>query len=475
MKSIHNYILILSIACLSFQGCKKYLDIAPKSSVAEEEMFASEIGFRQTLNGVYSTIASRNLYGDNLSMGFVSALAQNYNTSGASGLFVKSRNYDYESAEVIGYTGQVWSKAYNGIAGLNNILKFCEQNRSVLTDEAYTEIKGEALGLRGFLHFELLRMFAPSFIVSPQAKAIPYRVTIDQYSQVPATVTEVTELALQDLLQSADLLKKVDPILTGSTERRYKFNYYAAKGVLARIYLYRGDQARAYSTAKEIVDSGLFPFVDKSSVSAAAGTKDRLFKSELVFAVRNRNIQTWAYDQYFTFYGSFSNRLSRPEADFKTLYEVSTVGEGDIRWLNLFEDNQGFKFPSKFWQTSSTSIDSLRLDHMIPVIRCSEMRYIMAETATSAEEALNQLNQVRLARTVPALPATVGNLDRTFIQNEITKEYQKEMYAEGQLFYYYKRRNFTDIPFKPAGMTSFSTKNYLLPIPKDELEFNPNY
>ena len=191
MKSIHNYILILSIACLSFQGCKKYLDIAPKSSVAEEEMFASEIGFRQTLNGVYSTIASRNLYGDNLSMGFVSELAQNYNTSGASGLFVKSRNYDYESAEVIGYTGQVWSKAYNGIAGLNNILKFCEQNRSVLTDEAYTEIKGEALGLRGFLHFELLRMFAPSFIVSPQAKAIPYRVTIDQYSQVPATVTEV--------------------------------------------------------------------------------------------------------------------------------------------------------------------------------------------------------------------------------------------------------------------------------------------
>ncbi|MNI63421.1 SusD family protein [compost metagenome] len=103
------------------------------------------------------------------------------------------------------------------------------------------------------------------------------------------------------------------------------------------------------------------------------------------------------------------------------------------------------------------------------------MRYIIAETASSADEALGQLNQVRLARTVTALPLTAENLDRTFIQNEITKEYQKEMYAEGQLFYYYKRRNFTDIPFKPAGMTSFSTKNYLLPIPKDELEFNPNY
>lgn len=475
MRSIYKYIVVLFITSFLLQGCNKYLDIAPKSSVAEEEMFTSEIGFRQALNGVYSTIASRNLYGDNLSMGFMSALAQDYNTSGTDGLFVKTRNYEYDSPEVVTYTGQIWNKAYNCIAGLNNILKFCEQNRAVLSEDSYNEIKGEALGLRGFLHFELLRIFAPSFISSPQEKAIPYRLTIDHYSQIPETVTGVTDLALKDLLESVDLLKKVDPILSGATERRYKFNFYAAKGILARLYLYRGDQNNAYSVAKEVVDSQVFPFVDKSAVSAIAGIKDRLFKSELIFAVRNRNIETWAYDQYFTFYGSFSSRLSRSEADFKSLYEVSSVGEGDIRWLNLFEDSEGFKFPSKFWQTSSTTIDSLRLDHMVPVVRCSEMRYIIAETAPSAEEALNQLNQVRLARTIPALPITAANLDRAFIQNEITKEYRKEFYAEGQLFFYYKRRNFTDIPFKPSGMTNFNTKNYILPIPTDELEFNPNY
>lgn len=475
MKSIVNYILCLSISCIALQSCKKYLDIAPKSSVAEEEMFASEIGFRQALNGVYSSIASRNLYGDNLSMGFVAALAQNYNTSGNSGLFVKTRNYDYESSEVINYTGQIWSSAYNGIAGLNNILKFCEEKRGVLSEKAYNEIKGEALGLRGFLHFELLRMFAPSFFLGMESKAIPYRITIDHYSQVPATVREVTELCVKDLQESAELLKQVDPVLSGASERRYKFNYFAVRGTLARIYLYRDEKSKAYTSAKEIVDSGLFPFVNKANVSARADNKDRLFKSELVFAIRNRNLLNWAYNLYFTFYGNFSDRLSRSEADFKKLYEVTNVGEADIRWLNLFENSQGFKFPSKFWQTSSTSIDSLRLDHMVPVIRCSEMRYILAETSPSAEEALNQLNQVRLARTVPALPVTAGNLDRTFIQNEIGKEYQKEMYAEGQVFYYYKRRNLTDIPFKPTAMKTFNVKNYTLPIPKDEMEFNPNY
>ena len=475
MKSLFTYIIVLSACCLALQSCNKYLDIAPKSSVAEDEMFESEIGFRQALNGVYATIAGRSLYGDHLSMGFVSALAQNYNTSGTNGLFVKTRNYDYESPEVTGYTGQIWSNAYNGIAGLNNILRFADEKKSLLSKEAYNEIKGEALGLRAFLHFELLRLFAPSFTVAPLAKAIPYRVSIDPNSQIPVTVTEVLELTLLDLQEASDLLKQVDPILNGSMERRYRLNYFATQGLLARVYLYKGDHSKAYTAAKVVLNSGLFPFVEKANVSAAAGNKDRLFKSELIFAVRNRNIITWAYDQYFTFYGSFSDRLSRSEADFKLLYEVATVGEDDIRWLNLFEDSQGFKFPSKFWQTSSTSIDSLRLDHMVPVLRCSEMHYIIAETAPSAEEALKQLNEVRIARTIPALPLIAANLDRTLIQNEITKEYQKEMYAEGQLFFYYKRRNFNDIPFKPSGMTSFNIKNYVLPIPKDELEFNPNY
>jgi len=475
MKKILNLIIAVSILGTTMTGCNKYLDISPKSTVSEDEMFDSEIGFRQALTGIYSTLASQNVYGDNLSMGFISALAQNYNTSGTSGLFVQTRNYDYTSAQVISYTGQIWNSCYNAIAGLNNILKYVEEKKNLLSEQSYREIKGESLGLRAFLHFELLRVFAPSYKTGANVKAIPYRISLDQYSQVPVTVTAIIDLTLQDLAQSAVLLKDIDPIFNGRLERRHWFNYYAVKGTQARVFLYKEDTASAYAAAKEVVDSGIFPFVAKTAVSAAPGTKDRLFKSELVFALKNRNIQTWAYDKYFTFYGSFSDRLSRPEADFKTLYEVNTIGEADIRWLNLFEDSQGYKFPSKYWQTSSSTIDSLRLDQMVPVIRCSEMRYILAETAPTAEEALDQLNNVRLARTVPALVANSTNLQRTVIQNEITKEYQKELYAEGQLFFYYKRLNFTDIPFKPSAIKIFDPKVYVLPIPNDELEFNPNY
>lgn len=45
-------------------------------------------------------------------------------------------------------------------------------NREVITTPGYYEImKGEALGLRAFLHFDLLRMFGPVFAMEPQGKA----------------------------------------------------------------------------------------------------------------------------------------------------------------------------------------------------------------------------------------------------------------------------------------------------------------
>jgi hypothetical protein len=50
----------------------------------------------------------------------------------------------------------------------------------------------------------------------------------------------------------------------------------------------------------------------------------------------------------------------------------------------------------------------------------------------------------------------------------LTKEYQKEFFSEGQLFYYYKRQGFTQIP-----MTTIAANDviYVLPIPEEELIF----
>ena len=69
---------------------------------------------------------------------------------------------------------------YNIIANINNFLKYIDKNRSVIKTGKYYELmKGEALGLRAFLHFDLLRLFGPVYSENPTGKAIPYRVSFD--------------------------------------------------------------------------------------------------------------------------------------------------------------------------------------------------------------------------------------------------------------------------------------------------------
>ena len=58
---------------------------------------------------------------------------------------------------------------------------------------------------------------------------------------------------------------------------------------------------------------------------------------------------------------------------------------------------------------------------------------------------------------------------------EIRKEYTKEFMCEGQLYYFYKRLNYEQIPIPTAvgNMVSYSyvMPHYVFPLPDDEVEY----
>lgn len=464
-------ILACLIILFGLTACNKYLEVSPKSSLSENDLFQSEIGFQQALNGIYSQLASRNLYGDNLTMGFVSALAQNYRVSGSGVRFVPTRGLDYTSAEVQGFTTSIWTTSYSAIAGANKIIANTQSKGGVLSENSYALILGEALALRAFLHFDLLRMFGSEYTSGKSRKAIPYKKDVNQFALIPSTTEEVISFCLEDLTKATELLKKSDPILTGTISRQNKINYYAAKALEARIKLYMGDNTGAYAAAKVVTDAtAAFQFTTATRVSAPAGSKDRLYLSELVFAIRVRDIKNWVDPGYFRFNGPVTSKLTRTDAEFKTLYETASGGATDFRYLYGIEADGGSPFPSKYWQTYQfNTLDSNRLDQLVPGIRLSEMYYILAETAPTSAEGVDFLNTIRSARGLPLLPASTTS---SVLRTEITKEYQKEFYAEGQLFYYYKRKNIVRMQFMSSDI---ALTKYVLPIPASELEFNPNY
>lgn len=463
--------IIFASLFITMVSCNKYLDVTPKSSISEDQIFETEIGFQQALSGVYAELATVSLYGDKLSLGFVSALAQNYDMTATGAPYKETTALNYTSDEVVSHLKSIWNQSYKSIAGINNILNHTVSNKSVLADNSYALVRGEALGLRAYLHFDLLRLFGPH--PSANIKSIPYETTVDNYATVPGTTSEVLALILKDIDEASTLMATIDAVPQNEVaNRQVKMNYYGIKALEARVRMYMGDKEGAFAAASIVVNSNRFPFVDVSKVSAIASVKDRLFKSELVFGLRSRYIQNWA-DGYFRYKLNTSFSLRRPDLDINTLYEnIST----DIRKQYLFEYDQLTVYPSKFWQTyvlstNESSTSTNRLDQLVPMLRISEMYYILAETAPSVANGLAYLNKVRSARALLPLSDAIVN-STSLLQTEIQKEYQKEFYGEGQLFFYYKRHQVAKMQFRNTAMIS---KDYVLPIPTDELEYNPNY
>ena len=476
MKRTTLIIGIVTICATSF-SCKKFLDVTPKTSLSEEQLFTSEVGFQQALSGVYGQLSSEMLYGDNLSMGFVSALAQNYATiePSSSVRLQQTQLLNYTSAEVIGYTNDIWSASYSAIAAANKIIENTEKNRSVLSNNSYALLRGEALALRAFLHFDLLRMFGPEYTAGANLKAIPYKKEVNQNANKPATTVEVVKLALADLKEAEDLLLPVDPIVSNDLRtRRNKLNYYGVKALEARIMLYSGDKTGAAAAATVVVSSTKYPFVTQAQASAVSQgivVRDRLYFNEQVFMIRVRDILP-TVQRYFRFRGAAGQTLTRSAANFATLYETASGGGSDFRFaFRIEQDGGGISFPSKFWQssTATTTITDNLLDQYVPGIRLAEMYYILAETAETPAVGVGYLNAVRQNRGLSNLATTIT---ATALTAAITREYQKEFYAEGQLFFYYKRIKALRMQFRNIDM---APEQYVLPIPDAELQFNPNY
>ena len=73
--------IIVCLSILFFSSCSNWLDVQPKTTVEEEEVFSREIGFKEALTGIYIKMASKDLYAKNLSYGFLDILGQRYEPS----------------------------------------------------------------------------------------------------------------------------------------------------------------------------------------------------------------------------------------------------------------------------------------------------------------------------------------------------------------------------------------------------------
>lgn len=450
MKKI---LLLIMIGCLAqlFTACNSWLDVNPKSQIKSDILFQDEAGFKTALFGIYTSIAQDNLYGEALSMSFMDVLAQYYPVTLSTHSYANAVKYDYKASDMETKIKLIWKGMYQVIMNCNNLLENMDTHPDVFTGHNRDLIRGEVLGLRAYLHFDLLRMFAPSFAVGKDQPAIPF---VDKVVRKPfpqLTNEQVIGKILADCKEALECLKVSDPLGPAGegllenneilTDRKERMNYYAVKALLARVYLWSGDKVEAGKISEEMIatkgfgDSGPIFWLYSDKVKEHAND---IFSTESESNKRLVLSKTY-YDEYYESvkYGSFDRRASN------WLKEDKSSTEGG-QLVNKYADSKD-----------------------VVLIRMSEMFYIHAECTDDEDEAIVNLNTVRRDFGIPE----IYNLKKgeCIFDDELAKECRKSFLAEGQMFYYMKRKDFSSIPH--AVMVDDPRKVYCLPIPEGELEF----
>lgn len=202
----------------------------PRSQIKGEELYKSEDGFKKALNGVYINIAKEGLYGRQTTMYFTDALARLWkDPSLNTDVLYAINRFDYTHQNVEPLVSSIFLTYYNSIAQLNDLLKNLDERTDVTFRYNNDKLlRGEALGLRAFLHLDVLRMFGPMPQTATDGTlAVPYvtEITNETSKLVSKTWGEVFTLMEKDLLDAKALLEEYDPAVT-ATMRQLEDTYY---------------------------------------------------------------------------------------------------------------------------------------------------------------------------------------------------------------------------------------------------------
>lgn len=481
MKKI---IYTMIIACTTlFASCDSWLEVKPYDQIAEGELQKSEEGYQKMLNGIYIDLNSDALYGQTLSVEMIEVMGGAYSIGSDNsvwGNYKDLSSYQYNTEYWRDRLDQTWNKAYALILNCNKILETIDGNKNLFTDGSYYIIKGEALALRAMLHFDMLRLFGPVYSKDSDKKAIPYYTKQTNSPEPILTAQEVMEKITADYEDALNYLAN-DPVKTegtmmSSTEdgssnflryRALRLNYYAVEALMARAYLYMGNKTEAFKYATDVIktaDQNIFPFVDKNLVIGSPADPDRIFSSEVLFALTNTSRGT-IHKNFFdpSRLPNYVFRMDDSMMNNLVYGGAATTGgyQDDYRYRACWMATGSNRY---FYKYSDMVANGSIQNTMIPMVRLGEMFLIAAESQSGDLKAgVQYVNALRRNRGVASLTTLTPDL--------LKYEYIRELYGEGQLFYLYKRLN-SDIITSATSSKNPKASDliFVVPLPDTETE-----
>lgn len=468
MKNFIKIILLFSATAWMLVGCEGLLIEEPKT-VAAETFYNTAEEVETAVNAIYSPLRATRAE---------QIVVLDAHTDWGYGRGSRAQYNDFAglNATNINTAGARWNSFYQAIRNANLVI-FNTPNGSNISQENINYNLGEARFLRALSYFDLVRNWG----------GVPLR-TEDNMRDINlprSSAEQVYELILSDLLFAEANLREIPKHIGRPTT-------YAAKTMLADVYLQLDRYQEAGQKAAEVIQSGKYSLVQVSNV---ADYQQNLYGPELITSseeifyfkyareIGQGNFILWILNHpstnMFNFGGAYAH-YSDATNPFYTEWD-----DADIR--KQFWDRINFGLgPNTLVSrkyTDRVAISQNGSGNDLPIYRYAEVLLLFAEatvrqSGTVTADAVNALNQVK--RRAYGYPAgTTSPVDFEFSAGQ-TAEFLDAVLQERAYEFQFEGKRWLDLK-RTGRAQEFLTKNknitiapshYLWPIPLDEINFN---
>lgn len=499
-----HILFIAALVVMSLSSCSDWLDVRGENIEKEEDQFSSYKGFVSALTGLYMTMGNNSIYGEQMTMTVVEALGNQWYDFDRSETNTKHllTLHDYENDGVKSVISSMYRRLFTTISTANVILHNTEVNGGNIPSKADRDIiKGEVLAVRAYCQFDILRLFGQL----PQGGSIKVRLpysesyditTLPKYYDFDEYVAKLKS----DITAAEALLKDTDPATEYSFDvlnspsnnifadnshyyRQSQMNYWAVRALHARMLMYLGEAEAAHDIAKDIIEATLPNGRDVISLSGINDFNSgyNALPSECLFYLSKYNVNEYANNllvggrpnTQVSYYGYYLSE-DMLTALYASLPNASAShNRYNSLWNRESKNPDGDNMPTlkKYWYDESNANASSLVTkrQIVPMLRLSEMFLIAIEGASELADAQALYDRYMKSCQFTLYEPFTSLADA---KAEVENEYRRELFAEGQAFFMYKRLGKNKM-YRNGVPVDVEEKEYILPLPSSE--YDPEY
>lgn len=470
--------LFLLLAGTGIAGCKKLVEVnTPETNPASATIYTNDATAASVLTYIYAKMASAASFaqGQQSITTYAGLAADELQTPESIPDLTLQNLYKNQNQPNL---NQIWRGLYQYIYIANAAINGIQKSTGGMSDSVKNQLTGEAKFMRAFLYFYAVNLFGD----------VPYTTSLDYKKNSVAGRTpkqQVYDSIVADLKNAQALLKDNYVSPTGGvppapfTADRARPNKWTATALLARVYLYRGEWAKAETEAGAVIDNTV-----KFNLVADLTKVFVRDSREIIWHIQS-TVPTVATIDAALFLISPTVPVTPANPVSLRPAMVAAFEAGDKRKLNWIDSPviSGTRYyaPSKYKirfvvQSGSTIVPP---GEYLVVFRLAEQYLIRAEARAQQDKTGDAKNDLNAIRTRAGLEAVTAD-DKPALLMAIENERQKELFTEwGHRWLDLKRTHRIDAvmslvtPDKAPG-TSWDTNMQLWPVPGNEILLNPH-